>query len=202
MRRQEILDRCVDCFAVKGFHQTSMRALSAELGMSLGGLYTYFRSKDDIIRAFVDRNRGEARALFEAVSPEMSFHEAIHTMGEMKVKSMSQTDEIKSCAVWIQINAEAVLNPKVRKLVREFYAYAEGKLTEMIKSAQMRGELSTDFDASNLARLFIYFGDGFDIGRLVSKGNRDAGEIVGLFFRLVRSGAGKNHSLGGKQNSQ
>jgi TetR/AcrR family transcriptional regulator, transcriptional repressor of aconitase len=186
-RRQELLDRCVACFATKGFHQTSMRELSAELGISLGGLYTYFKSKEAVIQGFIDQNRAKARELFDAVTPEMTFQEGLKKMGEMKMQAMSQEDEWKSCAVWMQINAEAVINPKVRKLVAKFHQYAEDTLAAMIDAAQLRGELRADFRAPQLARLLIYFGDGFDIGRIVSPKDDPKGEVL-LFFRLVEAG--------------
>jgi TetR/AcrR family transcriptional regulator, transcriptional repressor of aconitase len=189
-RRRELLDRCVARFAEKGFHQTSMRELSAELGVSLGGLYTYFRSKEAIIRAFIDQNRAQARELFDAVTPEMTFQEAIEKMGEVKLRAMSRADDWKSCAVWMQINAEAVINPKVRKLVADYYRYAEDTLAAMIAAAQRRGELGADFEAPQLARLLVYFGDGFDIGRIISP-KKDSAEGVWLFFRLIEAGVSR-----------
>lgn len=44
-----ILSASAQVFARKGFHQASMRDISAETGVSLSGLYHYFASKDELL---------------------------------------------------------------------------------------------------------------------------------------------------------
>ncbi|MEZ4423862.1 MAG: TetR/AcrR family transcriptional regulator [Gemmatimonadota bacterium] len=44
-----ILHRSAEVFAGKGFHQASMRDVSAATGVSLSGLYYYFRSKEELL---------------------------------------------------------------------------------------------------------------------------------------------------------
>ena len=48
-RRERIVEAAATCFALKGFHQTSMREISAAAGVSLGNLYNHFDSKSDLI---------------------------------------------------------------------------------------------------------------------------------------------------------
>lgn len=48
-RYQQILGSGAKIFAQKGFHHASMRDMSRETGMSLAGLYYYFRSKDELL---------------------------------------------------------------------------------------------------------------------------------------------------------
>jgi TetR/AcrR family transcriptional regulator, cholesterol catabolism regulator len=43
-------------FAKRGFHQTSMRDLARESGVSLSGLYYYVKSKDELLFLIQDRN--------------------------------------------------------------------------------------------------------------------------------------------------
>jgi len=57
-RRELIVEAAVDCFAEKGFHQSSMRDIAAHAGVSLGNLYNHFASKSDLI---VEIARLEAR---------------------------------------------------------------------------------------------------------------------------------------------
>lgn len=49
IRRQEIVNATVELFVKKGFHQTTVREIAKEFGMSMGALYDYIRSKEDIL---------------------------------------------------------------------------------------------------------------------------------------------------------
>jgi AcrR family transcriptional regulator len=49
MRRMEIVKAAVDLFVRKGFHKTTVREIAREFGMSIGTLYEYIRTKEDIL---------------------------------------------------------------------------------------------------------------------------------------------------------
>jgi AcrR family transcriptional regulator len=48
-RRAEIAEGALPLFHEKGFHGTSIREIAAAAGLSMGGLYEYIRSKDDVL---------------------------------------------------------------------------------------------------------------------------------------------------------
>lgn len=48
-RRREIVNAAVELFVRKGFHQTTVREIAKEFGMSMGALYDYIRTKEDIL---------------------------------------------------------------------------------------------------------------------------------------------------------
>ena len=48
VRRNEIVKAAVELFVKKGFHKTTVREISTEFGMSMGTLYDYIRTKEDI----------------------------------------------------------------------------------------------------------------------------------------------------------
>jgi len=58
-RRETILDVARDCFLVYGYAATSMSAIAARLGGSKGTLYNYFKSKDELFGAMMQRQCGE-----------------------------------------------------------------------------------------------------------------------------------------------
>ncbi len=71
--KETILAAATTLFAQKGFHQTSMNDIVAMSGVSKGGVYWYFKSKDEIVtailEAFFDREEGELAALLDQDSP-------------------------------------------------------------------------------------------------------------------------------------
>jgi len=54
-RREAILDVAQDVFLEEGFAAASMSTIAARLGGSKGTLYNYFKSKDDLFNAYVER---------------------------------------------------------------------------------------------------------------------------------------------------
>ena len=54
-RREEILRAARFCFGEKGFSATKMKDIAARLQMSVGNLYNYFKSKDEIVRTLAQR---------------------------------------------------------------------------------------------------------------------------------------------------
>jgi AcrR family transcriptional regulator len=54
-RRQQILDAARTCFLRNGFHVTSMQDVIAEAGLSVGAVYRYFKSKNDIVEAIAEQ---------------------------------------------------------------------------------------------------------------------------------------------------
>ncbi len=52
---QQILKTSAKIFAEKGFHRTSIRDIARAQGMSLAGLYYYFRTKDELLYLIQER---------------------------------------------------------------------------------------------------------------------------------------------------
>jgi AcrR family transcriptional regulator len=57
--RSAIIDAALALFRTKGYDATTMRAIAAEAGVSVGNAYYYFASKEHLIQAFYDRAQEE-----------------------------------------------------------------------------------------------------------------------------------------------
>ncbi|MDN3238443.1 TetR/AcrR family transcriptional regulator [Glycomyces tritici] len=53
--RQRIIDTALDMFAERGYDKTTMRAIAAEAGVSVGNAYYYFKSKEHLIQGFYEQ---------------------------------------------------------------------------------------------------------------------------------------------------
>jgi AcrR family transcriptional regulator len=67
-RRDMILDVARDCFLSLGYAATSMSAIAARLGGSKGTLYNYFKSKEELFAAMMERQCGELSEILFDVS--------------------------------------------------------------------------------------------------------------------------------------
>lgn len=66
--RNELLSKCFDIFAEKGYGTMTMRELAAKLKVSTGTLYHYWNSKEEIFEAFVLYLGERDRAVFFKVA--------------------------------------------------------------------------------------------------------------------------------------
>src|SRR3954463_9130689 len=69
-RRQQILTAARTCFLSKGLHNTSMQDLIQEAGLSVGAVYRYFKSKNEIINAIATTVAGGLQRHIEAGAAE------------------------------------------------------------------------------------------------------------------------------------
>lgn len=65
-RREHLINTAIELFSEHGFHATGIDTLLAKAGMSKRTLYTYFRSKEELILAVLRHKDGLARNQFMA----------------------------------------------------------------------------------------------------------------------------------------
>jgi AcrR family transcriptional regulator len=53
--RENIIDKSLQIFSVKGYHNTSISDILAETGLTKGGLYGHFRSKEELWEAAYEK---------------------------------------------------------------------------------------------------------------------------------------------------
>lgn len=68
IRRMEIVKAAVELFVRKGFHRTTVREIAQKFGMSVGTLYEYIRTKEDILYLVCDYIHTSVR---ERVKPSL-----------------------------------------------------------------------------------------------------------------------------------
>jgi AcrR family transcriptional regulator len=69
-RRQQILQASIRLFRQKGFHRATTREIAASAGFSIGTLYEYVRTKEDVLYLICDRIFHKVSEVFEQLSNE------------------------------------------------------------------------------------------------------------------------------------
>jgi len=54
-KRELILETALEVFALNGFHGTSISMIAQKAGIAKGLMYNYFKSKDDLLKAIIDK---------------------------------------------------------------------------------------------------------------------------------------------------
>lgn len=77
-RRRQIADAAVRLFIEKGFHKTTTRQIATASGFSIGSLYEYFATKEDILYLVCDSIHAEVeRGVTEAMSKATGGRDAL-----------------------------------------------------------------------------------------------------------------------------
>lgn len=87
--KQLIVDTALELFRDKGYERTTMRAIAAAAGVSVGNAYYYFDSKDHLVQAFYGRSQDEHAAAARAVLDNgTTFEERLRGVLRARVDTM------------------------------------------------------------------------------------------------------------------
>ncbi len=168
-RRDQILDAATARFAANGFQATGMADVIAASGLSAGAVYRYFRSKDELIAAIVERVVGEAAGRFEVLlrddaAPDPAV--AVATAVRM-VADVAGRGPVDLTRVAVQAWGEALRNPEVHAVVDRAYRMIRGYFVEVARRGQAAGRFPADADPLHLGATMFSSVVGFLMQRLL-----------------------------------
>jgi AcrR family transcriptional regulator len=158
-RRQQILDAARRCFLRNGFHSTSMQDVIAEAGLSVGAVYRYFRSKNEIIAAIAQEYARDVEEVLSGVSePDGPGLTEVMQRAVDTIEANVGPDGMMRLAV--QVWAEAMRDPAVREVAGGIYGTMRGNFEALAGRAVESGELppGTDPEAVGAALFSLVLG--------------------------------------------
>jgi TetR/AcrR family transcriptional regulator, repressor for uid operon len=181
IRRREILDAAQACFERRGFHGSSMGEICAQAGMSPGGLYRYFPSKESIIAAMAEDERRTATLAFQAVRASDNFLLALSQLCEKFAEAYAEPSRAAFAA---ELMAEAVRNPKFAQVAREAEGRIRAEVSDLLRAGQAMGHVDTTLDADEAAAVLMAAADGLGL-RLAFMGDYSAKAAATALKNLV-----------------
>lgn len=174
-RRDQILEAAANCFAANGFHSTSMADIIRACGLSAGSVYRYYKSKDDLIAAIIDRYLHMlAFAILErnkdSSEPMDLIASALEIMEQKSVIGPPPTFLKLMPQFW----AEAMRNEMIQKKAIQFYGLMEHQLSEVVKRAQDQGSISSTIPPRGIAQIMISVIQGFLLQKVMLGMDTDA----------------------------
>ena len=120
-RRQQILQASIRLFREKGFHRATTREIAASAGFSIGTLYEYVRTKEDVLYLICDRIYHKVSEVFEQLSNEEV------TIDQLKI-AMKQYIEL----VDLMHDEFTIMYQETKSLSKDAWPYVLRKETEMV----------------------------------------------------------------------
>lgn len=150
-QRAHILGAARQVFARKGFHQTSIKDIMEEAKVSNGAIFTYFKTKDEMILEIIRENLGQIiQRINEIVasSDHIDLEETLLALLEMVRQISLGPGRAMSMHVW----SLSMVNPDVENCTREYCHQIHQSLEELVKHFQKAGALSMDLNPKRTAK--------------------------------------------------
>jgi AcrR family transcriptional regulator len=155
-RREHILDAAERCFALTGFHRTSIHDICKEAGVSPGALYVYFDSKEALIAGISERDRAEFAERLATLATAPDFLEALKGLGEHYFVH-EPAYKRRMC---IEIGLESTRNPRVGQIFQEVDGFVVSSFESLFQKMKDEGRIAPELEIPMLAKVFSVIGDG------------------------------------------
>ena len=162
-REHQILCAAKKCFVANGFHGTSMRQILAAAGISSGGAYNYFSSKDDIVKGLVEAERKDIDLLLEGLS---QCRDPLLGIAQLVFDSIAHTSR-DDAVLAAEIYAESCRNPAIGNVMQTNTERIRHALHTPIAHGTRLGVIRSCFSTRELTEWLLALVDG-SIGRIAA----------------------------------
>ncbi|HTZ01497.1 MAG TPA: TetR/AcrR family transcriptional regulator [Xanthobacteraceae bacterium] len=150
------LDAAIECFWQRGYEATSLRDLTAAMGLTAPSLYNAFGDKEELftlaLERYLDRNtRGRLRRLEETLPPKQAIARFFAEIVDHSVNDRRR----KGCFL---VNTALEIAPhhaKCRAVIAGQFGGLEGFFARCILAGQAEGTIPLHLDADDVAKLFL-----------------------------------------------
>lgn len=152
----EVLVAAINCFWERGYDATSIRELTAKMGLTGASLYNAFGDKRSLyhraLHHYIETTFADRVQRLEGELPPL---EAIHAFFS-EIIERSLDDKLRRGCMLVNSALElAPHDPELRKIVTEVLEHIEAFFRRCVQSGQQDGTISTSHSAADLARLLF-----------------------------------------------
>lgn len=172
--REHILTIALQLFLQKSFKEVTMKEIVEQTGLSKGAFYHYFSSKEqvfeEVIRYFFADFLVKDFEQFSHGSLALFYQDSLKAM-ETKIKSakiilQGKEKTFSTNHYFLLFDAMKML-PGFKQELFELQRQELRSWTRIIAIARKNGEIRTEMTDEQVAKLFIYLGDGLGITLII-----------------------------------
>lgn len=164
-KAEAISDAALKVFRKHGYYKTRMVDIAKMAEMGKGTLYEYFKDKADILRFAFDQyfsvfSEGVLKAMKEKTTPS----EKILSLIDFAIQHAAEWED--HCAIYVDYFGAARTEEQKRFSLSGIYAEMKDILENLIKEAQLAGEIDEQFDPGAVAELLLSIYDGIILHKI------------------------------------
>ncbi len=194
-KRRRVLESAKSAFARDGFAGTNVNLVAAAAGISVGALYKYFRTKDDLFLAIIEESHELLESTLAGIfAAEPTFFGRVEAILRAAVRSAQDDPEL--IRIYVACTTEE-LSGLAEQLSGSIENVSATRYRSMVAEAAAAGEIAADTDPATTAfllddlflaiqfsyastyyrnRLRLFVGDAAD----------DAGAIIAAALGFIR----------------
>jgi AcrR family transcriptional regulator len=179
-RRRQILDAARACFARNGFHATSMQDVVVESGLSMGAVYRYFKSKDDLIQAIAEEVVGMLVGEIDHLIDARPLPPLTKVLDGVLAVVEAQTGPDGVVRMAIQVWGEALRNPRLSDLLARVYPTIRAAFVRLAARARDEGQLPRHTDPEQVGSVLFGLVPGYFLQLILVGDVNRADYLAGL----------------------
>jgi len=169
IRRVEIIDAARACFLRSGFHRTTTDEICREANITPGGLYHYFRSKEELIAAVIESSAETAvKGVQERIDAAPNTEAALLQVSQLFVQTIVDPEIDKATRLELEIWVEGLKNEQLFEKSQRAWVMRLGALEALIRRGIEDGIYDREtVEPHSMASFLIAVYIGLRMGRLL-----------------------------------
>ena len=182
-----ILVAATRMLARKGVAVATMQDVALEAGLSVGAIYRYYPSKDNLVRAVFERIKNNTRSLFARAAEQSDSPEEMLRNAGLVIAERFQQEPTREETILVveSILADARRSDELvagERQLRDAYSF----LTErFFRQAQRKGVLDPDIDSEGLALLFVSLMVGLHVMSLETQDSLELTPVIAVVNEML-----------------
>ena len=155
--RRRIIENSLQLFSVKGYYNTSVSDILDATGLTKGGLYGHFASKEDIWYAVYDEAVGIWKIIvFNGIRNDMDPLKRIEKFIENDMRDYLGADVFEGGCFFLNMLVElSGQSASMSKKILRGFVKLSGLLRSWLEEADRQGMLKEDLDLKEIANFII-----------------------------------------------
>jgi len=156
--KRKLVDAGVRLMRAKGYNATTVDEICSAAGVTKGGFFHYFKSKEDIAKAALDRfSQGKARDYREAAFGKLvdPLDRVYGRLEFVKETTGGKTRPTKGCLIGMFAQELSFTHPELRNACRDSLARMAEGFEKDLAAAKLLHAPRAEFDPKDVAKLYV-----------------------------------------------
>lgn len=159
-KKEIIIQHAFDLFAEKGYSDTSIDDIVRASGISKGGIYYYFQSKEEIFLAIASERLKQRNSLAKETNNTMSNREKIVNYINWTLTGFFDEKVQKMSRFTFEFWSVLARNPSMSNKAKERYRMFYDNLAEILRQGIESGEFKEDIHIPSMVYIILSTMDG------------------------------------------
>lgn len=181
--KEQILDAARRLVHIRGFNNTSVEDILKECGVGKGNFYYYFKSKDELGFAILDRSleRLSTELIEKSFDPQKDPWQQVYDFLGSLVDRARQHDGSGGCILGNLAVEMSDIHEEFRRRLNRAFDRLRSRIAEALAQARAQGTLRGEADIPRLAHFIIA---GFEGAFMMGKLHKDADVVAAVVEEL------------------